>query len=191
MELTGRQWQLFDFVKQMHGDQKRRYSGEPYYIHLLSVADKVSQYESGFHEMEIALCHDLVEDTPCSLADLSDQLIRLGYDVNQDAKILNGVADLTDVYTHDKYPTLNRSQRKELEAMRVIQSKPFSQTVKYADILDNLNSILLHDKGFARIYLNEVNRYIWKIDKGNPQLYKECCQAVDDAFAKLEMQNVN
>lgn len=191
MELTERQWQLFDFVKQMHGDQKRKYTGEPYYIHLLSVADKVSQFDSGSLETEIALCHDLVEDTPCSLADLSQQLIRLGYDINQDAKILNGVADLTDVYTHEKYPTLNRAQRKELEALRIIQSKPISQTVKYADILDNITSILLYDKGFARVYLNEVNSYIRKIDKGNPQLYGECCLAVDNALAELAAQNVN
>ncbi len=71
LELTERQWALFDYVKEMHGGQKRKYTGAPYYTHLLSVADRVEQYVQNGYETEIALCHDLIEDTECSLADLS------------------------------------------------------------------------------------------------------------------------
>ena len=43
MELQERQWELFDFVKEQHQDHKRKYTGEPYYTHLLRVAEIVSQ----------------------------------------------------------------------------------------------------------------------------------------------------
>jgi (p)ppGpp synthase/HD superfamily hydrolase len=185
MELTERQWQLFDFVKEMHGKQKRKYSGEPYYTHLLSVASKVSLYSTMGCEIEIALCHDLIEDTPCSLAVLSSLLISVGYNLQQDAEILSAVDDLTDKYTTEKYPLLNRAQRKELEATRLVSSKPVAQTVKYADIIDNISSIVTHDQAFAKVYLAEINKYIWQINKGNPELYKECCTVFQQARQDL------
>ncbi|KAA0988933.1 metal-dependent phosphohydrolase [Dyadobacter aurulentus] len=186
MELTERQWQLFDFVKQLHGSQKRKYSGQPYYTHLLSVADRVSGYVQSGCEIEIALCHDLIEDTECSLATLSSLLISLGYSVEEDAEILASVDDLTDKYTSSRYPKLNRKQRKLMEAARIILSRPIAQTVKYADIMDNILSITAEDPSFARIYLAEIDQYIWRIDKGNPALYSECCRLFTAAYESLQ-----
>lgn len=185
MELSERQWKLFDFVKDMHGDQKRKYTGAPYYTHLLSVADRVGQFVSNGFETEIALCHDVIEDTACSLADLSARLIDLGYGIDADEIILSGVDDMTDKYTHEKYPALNRAQRKVLEAVRIAGSRPIAQTVKYADIIDNISSAAEHDPGFARVYAREVQGYIWKIDKGHPQLYAECCQVLTAVSRQL------
>lgn len=187
LELTERQWALFDYVKQMHGQQKRKYTGAPYYTHLLSVADRVEQFCCGSYETEIALCHDLIEDTDCSLADLSLQLMNLGYDIDEDVAILAGVDDLTDKYTHQRYPELNRAQRKALEGARIVTSRPVAQTVKYADIIDNLSSVAEHDPGFARVYAREVGGYLWKIDKGNKQLYGECCRVFSEINLILEI----
>ncbi|MGV3600088.1 MAG: metal-dependent phosphohydrolase [Dyadobacter fermentans] len=185
LELTERQWSLFDFVKEMHGEQKRKYTGAPYYTHLLSVADRVEQYVHQGYETEIALCHDLIEDTECSLADLSAKLMSLGYSITEDEVILAGVDDLTDKYTHMKYPSLNRAQRKELEGVRIMASRPIAQTVKYADIIDNMLSLTEHDPGFARVYAREVDGYLWKINQGNQQLYAACCQLLMEVKWKL------
>jgi guanosine-3',5'-bis(diphosphate) 3'-pyrophosphohydrolase len=185
LELTERQWALFDFVKEMHGEQKRKYTGAPYYTHLLSVADRVDPYKSSGYETEIALCHDLIEDTACSLADLSEKLISLGYGVKDDAEILAGVDDLTDKYTHERYPELNRAQRKKLEGLRIIASRPAAQTVKYADIIDNITSVVEHDPGFARVYAREIDGYLWQINKGNSALYAECCALFTDIKGRL------
>lgn len=188
LELTERQWALFDYVKEMHGAQKRKYTGAPYYTHLLSVADRVEQYAQNGYETEIALCHDLIEDTECSLADLSGKLMSIGYDIDEDEVILAGVDDLTDKYTTERYPTLNRAQRKELESVRIIASRPIAQTVKYADIIDNMLSLAEHDPGFARVYAREVDNYLGKINMGNPELYAECCQLLTEVKGKLDME---
>ncbi|MCF0075160.1 metal-dependent phosphohydrolase [Dyadobacter sp. CY261] len=188
LELTERQWALFDFVKEMHGEQKRKYTGAPYYTHLLSVADRVDQFRSSGYETEIALCHDLIEDTECSLADLSSKLMSLGYHIDEDEVILAGVDDLTDKYTHQKYPSLNRAQRKKLEGARIIGSRPIAQTVKYADIIDNMLSLAEHDPGFARVYAREVDGYLWKINQGNQELYVTVCDLLKDVKAKLGLE---
>lgn len=140
------------------------------------------------YETEIALCHDLIEDTECSLADLSGKLLSIGYDIEEDEVILAGVDDLTDKYTTEKYPSLNRAQRKELESVRIIASRPIAQTVKYADIIDNMLSLAEHDPGFARIYAREVDNYLWKINMGNSELYAECCQLLTEVKVKLDME---
>ena len=188
MELTERQWALFDYVKEMHGAQKRKYTGAPYYTHLLSVADRVEQYVKNGYETEIALCHDLIEDTECSLADLSGKLMSIGYDIEEDEVILAGVDDLTDKYTTEKYPSLNRAQRKELESVRIIASRPIAQTVKYADIIDNMLSLAEHDPGFARVYAREVDNYLSKINMGHPELYAACCELLSEVKEKLGIE---
>lgn len=188
MELSDRQWKLFDFVKEMHGSQTRKYTGAPYYTHLLSVADRIDQYVKNGYETEIALCHDLIEDTECSLAELSSKLLSCGYNIEEDEVILAGVDDLTDKYTHDKYPSLNRAQRKELEGTRIVASRPIAQTVKYADIIDNMLSLAEHDPGFARIYVREVDGYLRKIDRGNQQLYQDCCALLNEVKDKLGLE---
>jgi len=185
MELSDRQWELFDFVKVQHGDQKRKYSGQPYWTHLLSVANIVSEYSTVNFEVEIALCHDLFEDTSCTSAQLEEHLLDLGYDKTSQEMIVKGVVDLTDKYTKEAFPKFNRKIRKGFEAQRLWKIEPYSQTVKYADIIDNTISIVENDKGFARVYLREIDSFIWKINNGNKELYTKCCKIFSEAVHQL------
>ena len=184
LKLTQRQSILFEYIKSRHGDQKRKYSGAPYWTHLLSVAGIVCDYSSGSMEIEIALCHDLIEDTTATYEELENKLHSLGYAEWEITNIVKGVEDLTDVYVHADYPQLNRRQRKLLEAERLLNTLAHSQTVKYADIIDNTTSIVSEDPGFARVYLGEITRYIYKLDKGNAELYRRCLDCIELAMKK-------
>lgn len=54
-----RQNDLLAFVGLHHYPQKRKYTGEPYIVHLVAVAEMAEKYglEFGY---EIGLCHDLL-----------------------------------------------------------------------------------------------------------------------------------
>jgi len=175
MNLTSRQKQLFEFVKQQHGSQVRKYTGEPYTNHLLNVAEIVSGYtDNKGLEIEIALCHDLFEDTECEPLFIATALVQAGYDDKEGIAIVNGIEDLTDFYTTDFYPDTNRSERKAKEAIRLGGISEISKTVKYADIIDNSESIMQHDTNFAKVYMTEIKNSLdemGKQNKGNPQLY--------------------
>ncbi len=136
-------------------------------------------------EVEIALCHDLIEDTTANYSDLKYELNDRGYNQAEIENIMTGVKDLTDVYVHEDYPSLNRQKRKALEATRLIETSAHSQTVKYADVIDNTTSIVEHDEGFARIYLREVTNYLYKLDRGNKQLYSRCVACVENALRDI------
>jgi (p)ppGpp synthase/HD superfamily hydrolase len=191
MELTRRQQLLFDFIIKKHGDQKRKYSGEPYYLHLYEVANIVSshvlQRECEFYNLiEIALGHDILEDTDCSINELFSVLVQLGYTDSDASSITEGIQDLTDVYTSESFASLNRSMRKSLEADRLSHVCYSAQTVKYADLMSNTKSIVQFDPSFAKIYLREKNLILSKMDKGHKALHWLAIHCWVEAMSKLE-----
>lgn len=174
MQLNDQQTKLLKFVKECHSGQVRKYTQEPYWNHVYAVAEIVSQYEiSG---IEIALCHDLLEDTHCTEDDLRQELINCGYLMDQVRFIVNGVIELTDQFTHEAYPQLNRKARKEKEAERLGQISYIAQTVKYADLINNSASITKYDQSFAKVYLSEKVDIIKLMNKGNQDLFERCAQ---------------
>ncbi|OEK03832.1 hypothetical protein BFP97_11255 [Roseivirga sp. 4D4] len=177
MRLDDKQSLLLEFVKACHTDQKRKYTHEPYWHHVYAVAEIVAEYEpSG---IEIALCHDLLEDTECTESDLSEKLIACGYQNEKAAFIIAGVLDLTDQFTHEAYPDLNRKARKEKEAERLGNISYIAQTVKYADLINNSESITEHDKSFAKVYLSEKADMLKLMDQGHPELFKRCINILE------------
>lgn len=176
---TKQQLQLLQFVKQQHGTQVRKYTGEPYVNHVIEVAKTVSLYESDPYCIEIAFCHDLFEDTPCNFDALYKQMISIGYERDYSYDVCTCVKELTDVYTHQMYPYLNRKVRKQNEARRLSTISYRAQSVKYADIMDNAQSIMQHDKEFGKVYINEVNHILLSMTKGNTNLYNQCTKLLE------------
>lgn len=172
MELTAQQEELLAFVKIKHGDQKRKHTGEPYWTHLVSVASIVKPYAP--KGVEIALCHDLFEDTDCEENELRDFLTKNGYKDSEAALILKGALELTDQYVPKNFPQLNRKERKKLEAKRLGSISPLAQTVKYADLIDNTSSIVVQDPNFSKVYLREKQDILSVMRAGNSDLLKIC-----------------
>lgn len=181
MELTAQQEQLLAFVKEQHGNQKRKYTFEPYWYHLISVASIVNEYikEPGY--IEIALCHDLLEDTECTENRLSFNLFSFGYTRELCSFICKGVKALTDEFTHENFPLANRGHRKKCEAERLEGIRPEYQSIKYADLIDNTYSISEHDPNFARVYLKEKKEILDKMTKGNGELLIRCLNTLENA----------
>lgn len=155
--MTERQNELLEFVKEQHAGQVRKYTGDPYHTHLQSVAALVSTHEPNLpFGVEIALCHDLFEDTTCDGSDLLRFFREENYIFSEARFIVDRVLELTDQYTKEAFPSLNRATRKKLEAYRLGQTHYVSQTVKCFDIIDNRTSIVEHDPKFAQVYLREA-----------------------------------
>ena len=135
-----------DFANEAHAGQTRRYTNEPYFNHVFSVAERVKELTDDEEIIAAALLHDTVEDTEVTDEDIlnifGDRIAALVY-------------DLTDHFTSETYPNLNRKQRKKLEAERIGKANGDVRLIKLCDIADNTGSIVEHDPGFARIYMKE------------------------------------
>lgn len=152
------------WVHLQHGDQKRKYTGLPYAVHLIRVANQV-WLQTGSEVLAAAgLGHDLLEDTPTSKSEILTFLSTLNFTERETQQVLELIIELTDVYEKKDFPDLNRRQRKALEAARLSQISPDAQLIKWCDIRDNLNSFQQYDRNFMRVFLREVEAFTsqWK-----------------------------
>lgn len=137
-----------DFATEAHEGQVRKYTGDPYVVHPIAVGWAVYQDPASTRDMVTgAILHDVLEDTPKTMADM------IAHGFSQQAVAY--VIELTDVFTPDVYMHLNRKKRKKAEAIRMSLTSKGAKLIKRYDISDNTKSIVEHDPGFARIYLEE------------------------------------
>ena len=170
---------VYDFVHHWHRLQKRKYSKEPYVNHLAAVANTVWTFTRDSKLVAIALCHDLYEDTDCPEKALLHTLSEAGYTPDEITFINQKVWELTDRYTRNKYPHLNRRERMNLEIERLGKISPDAQTVKYADILDNQPDIAKNDPHFSVVFTREAKAKLEAMNQGLPELYDLVKNVVD------------
>jgi (p)ppGpp synthase/HD superfamily hydrolase len=158
---------ILEFVTEKHKGQVRKYTEEPYINHLVRVA---SNFEKDSYLYNLALCHDLYEDTDCNSNELKEMLLDNDFEEKEIKRLLWGIRELTDEYTKENYPELNRNQRKNQELKRLERIPQNSMTVKYADLIDNCD-IVLHDKSFGKVYLQEKYEILKHCKQGDFNLY--------------------
>jgi guanosine-3',5'-bis(diphosphate) 3'-pyrophosphohydrolase len=174
-----------DFAEKAHNGQKRKYSQEEFIKHPERVMKICREYTDDIAVLAAALLHDVLEDTPVTKNHLKDFLDGI-MPAKQAGRTYKLVVDLTDVYTNDNYPRLNRRRRKGKEAERLSQVHPDAQTIKYADTMDNALDIVENDKDFARVFIKESQNLLSKMVKGNHDLFKRAEKAVNECSEKLE-----
>ncbi|MGN6567930.1 MAG: HD domain-containing protein [Flavipsychrobacter sp.] len=132
-----------------------------------------------------AILHDVLEDTPVNKEEIRSFLLSVMTPAEVDQTI-GLVIELTDVYVKNAYPKWNRRKRKAKELERLEQTSANSQTIKYADIIDNCNEIVNHDPDFANVFLRECNTVLSKLNKGDQALYKLAIEKVEEKLKDLK-----
>lgn len=170
--------------------QVRKYTGEPYWVHTDRVAILVDDHGGTDAMIAAAHLHDVLED-------VEPELIKRGMKEYSDhfrvalaefpSEVRNMVVELTHEFTQEKYPKLNRAQRKKLEADRLALVSRNSKTIKLADLIDNSDSIVKHDIGFARTYLREKEYLLGVLREGEPRLLAQAERILRESLDKLGM----
>ena len=55
-----------------------------------------------------------------------------------------------------------------------------AQTIKYADIIDNVTDIVKQDVDFAKVYVREAKKMLLLMEAGHPGLRARAMQIVDE-----------
>jgi (p)ppGpp synthase/HD superfamily hydrolase len=174
-----------EFADNAHGDQQRKYTSERYIVHPVRVMKLCKEYTNDITLLAAALLHDVLEDTPITKEEMRDYLIDV-MGVENGVRTVQLVEELTDVYVKDRYPDWNRRKRKRRESDRIEKTSSGSQTVKYADIIDNTVEIADKETDFARVFLFECKDLLKRMTKGSPQLYHRATKTVDDCILQLK-----
>ena len=148
------------FAEFAHYGQKRKFWNERYFLHVWRVAKATACLPEATVEMvAAAMLHDTVEDVP----QIDAALIQLFFGTT----VARYVWALTDRYTREAWPTLNREKRKTLEAQRLAQECWEVRQIKRQDIADNTRDIELQDPGFAKVYRAEKDYIISLFDRAD------------------------
>ncbi|WP_235851129.1 HD domain-containing protein [Paraburkholderia piptadeniae] len=144
------------FARRVHREQKRKYTGAPYFDHLAEVAGIVATVDSSPEAIAVAWLHDCVEDQRV----IEVELISLfgGF-------IAEGVMWLSDLEVG------NRAERKAASRERLARAPGWVQTIKCADLISNTSSIVRHDPKFAVTYLEEKRLLLDVLTKADRRLW--------------------
>ena len=169
------------FATKAHGEQVRKYTGDPYITHCIGVMEIIRQNASEYtNDMLIAaILHDVVEDTPVTIQDITKEF---------GGHIGELVGWLTDVSCPKDG---NRAVRKGLDREHIAKAPKEAKTVKLADLIHNAKDICKHDKDFGRIFLKEKELLLEVLKDGDSKLWDVAYRTLKEckiAIAKGEYQ---
>lgn len=157
------------FAAQAHGrlGQRRKYTGEPYITHPLAVAE-INRTVPHDDAMLAASClHDVIEDCGVTASEIESLF---GADV----------AYLVIQQTKVSRPTDgNRSARAAIDRAHFAAGSARAQSIKVADVLHNVPSIVEHDPRFARTYLSEKRQLLAALTLADPTLIARARQLLE------------
>ena len=162
------------FAAEAHDTQLQKYTGRPYILHPIEVAEIVRRADGTPSMVAAALLHDVVEDTAVTI-----EMIRLAFGPD----IADMVGWLTDEPTVEGGP--NRAARKKASRDRLAGAPARVQTIKLADLIHNTASIVEHDRKFAATYLPEMELLLCVLERGNLDLFNEASTKIRWALADL------
>ena len=177
---------MYELAAHWHSGQTRKYSGDPYTVHLLEVARQIKELTGNYVLVCAALGHDLFEDTACRQEDIWKALKAAGFPREDRKTVIDLIFELTDEYSKAKYPRLNRRARKTKEAERLGTVSRYAQTIKYADIINNALDLAVADPGFARVYVRETIQILQLMNKGDFALYSRAIRVCAKLQETLE-----
>ena len=137
------------FAVTKHGGQLRKYSDEPYVVHLDSVVNILRSFGiTAPAVLAAAYLHDSVEDTEATIQDIYDSF---------GEQIAELVYWLTDAEQG------RRRMRKIMSAWRLGRAPWDAKMIKLADLIDNTEDIRRKDRHFAPVYLSEKRKILAKM----------------------------
>lgn len=141
----------FDFAQRAHSTQKR-FSGEPYIIHPLSVAEILLDFHPSENMLITALLHDVVEDTHYSLDDIEKHF---GREVRD---LCDGLVKLSKVKSNLDF---NDMQTENLRKLFLAMAKDYRIVLlKLCDRLHNMRTLkFVRSEKQLRIARETLNIY--------------------------------
>lgn len=126
--------QAIIFAAEAHTGQFRKYTGEPYILHPLDVAEILRRHDRPIEEIVGGVLHDVVEDTNRTLKQVK---FHFGAEVGT---LVNGVTNVAE----DK--SVPRVERFWQNVAHLSEQTEGSQNIKCADIISNLKNFPLDNE---------------------------------------------
>lgn len=158
-----------------HTGQKRKFTFEPYINHPVAVARIVESVTDDGAMIAAALLHDTVEDTSLEYSDLKER----GFSDD----VVSLVRELTKKSLGSKLPRFNR---KLMDRVYLSKVSDRAKTIKLADVINNMPSVIKYDKKFAVTYIAENKELIEVLKNGGDAGLYQKAKSIIDCYYKGE-----
>ena len=167
-----------DFATRAHTriNHRRKYTKQPYEVHLKAVATTVAEIVDDEEMVAAAWLHDTVEDTPITVEALEAEF---------GPAVAQLVAELTDA---SRPSDGNRARRKAIDRAKLATASPRAKTVKLADLIDNTLDICRHDPRFAKVFLAEAFDLWPVLSEGDAGLHRRAGRVLDRCAADMGLE---
>lgn len=162
-----------EYARLKHGDQKRKYTGDPYIVHPVAVQNTLFFLNAPRYVLEAAVLHDTIEDTDATFEDIES---KFGKEV---ALLVSEVTDASGPLDG------NRAARKKIDLKHLSTSTYWGASIKLADLIDNSRTIVFHDPNFAKVYLKEKEATLAVLQHGHPLLIQYAYDILNFSFKIL------
>ena len=164
-----------EFAKTAHEsiNQRRKYTNEPYIVHPEMVAGIVASVTDDENMICAAWLHDVVEDTPVTLAEINAEF---GDDV---AHLVDGLTNVS------KLEDGNRETRVAIDREHTAATDSRTKTIKLADLIANLDGVADENARFARKYLTEKEMLLTVLGDGHSELVQRVGEIIRVERQKL------
>jgi len=167
----------FGVMVELHEGQKRKYSGDSYFVHPLRVAIAVIRHDIASPEtVAAALLHDVLEDTEYRITDL-------------DSRFGSKVGMLVDELTNKTHGLkLPRAERKLMDRERLEKVSHEARVIKLIDRIDNLSDGWMEgaENQFKALYCDESELLLNSIGHADQGLKQELMKAIDKVRSLLK-----
>lgn len=162
-----------EYCKLWHGGQTRKYTGEPYYLHPMEVAEILSAFFKSENVIIAGLFHDVLEDT-----NTQPEVIHELFG----AHVLELVRSVTDA---SKPEDGNRAARKKIDLEHLSKADFDGKSIKLADLISNTRNIVKYDPNFAKVYLQEKEALLAVLVGGSAHLHQAASDVLKQARQDL------
>lgn len=156
------------YAAQKHNGQFRKDGVTPYFYHCAMVAyfvQKYCSYPGNYYDIEDMICaaylHDVVEDCGVTFEEVESEF---------GETIAGYILGLTNVYTKEAYPNMNRAARKRAEFLRIANLNHRVKSIKLADRLANIIDMDTLEGGFKDKFIDETKMLLGVIREANQNM---------------------
>jgi len=177
--LTEKEAQAWEFAKELHKDQVRKFINKPYFdAHVQKVNGIVKQYTTNEDLLISAICHDVIEDC------FKDKWE--GYSIIKE-KFGKRVADLVLELTSDEGEMKHRYEgsKRDYLIYKMTHMSDDALIIKLCDRLQNISDAFTASEKFRNNYFNETSAIVDAIESGR-NLTDVHKRILDDIKAKLD-----
>lgn len=165
------------YATKAHEGQLRKSGNIPFISHPLAVMHKTTMIKTASEDMVVAaVLHDVAEDTKITIDEIADEF---GYHVGE------LVDELTNKFTKESHPHLNRKERKALELERLKKISNAAKQIKLIDRIHNLQSRGLALEHLRKNYLPESEELAFAIGDANVELCTELMHIINEFYVEL------